>query len=207
MLATLNPLLASGRPRSSQADQAGRALLEALIGVAAGTVLVSAALSLHLAQLQASREALHRQRQSRDAQDLLELLRREIRRAGYTREGVLTAEQQAIVLEGSPGALQLHYRSDPIETDRPTGRASFRLAQGVMQWRTPATGGYQSLLDAQSLAMQAWTVQTETSPSDCRQRVRIRLTSRTGGTRTEPGTTWETLVQRRNHGGMPCEAN
>lgn len=203
MLAPLTPHQASvGRSvqwARRRPAQAGRALLEALIGAATGAALVSSALSVYLMQFHAVREALQRQRQTRDAQDLLEHLRREIRRAGHVREGGLTTEQQAITQDGTPSSLQVHYRSDPVESDRPTGRASFRLAQGVMQWRTPSTGGYQQLLDAQSLALRSWALQPEPSPGDCAQPVRIRFQG------TGVDTAWETLVQRRNHGVMPCE--
>lgn len=203
------------RWRSRKAHR-GHALVEWVIGSAVGLGLALAAVTVFTQQLMVLRESILRQQQERDHQDLGQHLRRELRRAGFSREDARTVEHLGLTLEGTGAALQIHYRSDPADPARPSGPSSLRVSQRTLQWRTPHTGGFQSLHDPQTLALPSWSA-TPTMTTDCRHVLTVELPWERLGSPTNLGRTAaaaptsalqdapQTLViRRRNAGTQPC---
>lgn len=178
----------------------GQALLEWMIGAAIGLTLVMASASVFTEQLRTLRETVLRQRRERDLQDVMEHLRRELRRAGLSHDVARTADHDAILLEGGSASLQLHYRSDSADPTRATGRSTVRLQQKALQWRTPSTGGFQQLLDPQLLPLAGWNVRSQTT-EPCRSRltVVVNLGPPNGDHR-------QMVVRRRNEASPDCSA-
>lgn len=188
----------SGRGRRLiRRRHAGQTLVEWMIGAAIGLILVMAAAAVFTEQLHALRETVWRQRRERDLQDVLEHLRRELRRAGLSLE-TRTPDHDAILLEGAPASLQVHYRSDPADPTRATGRSTFRLQQKALQWRTPSTGGFQQLTDPQLQPVRDWTVQIQAT-EPCRSRLIVSINL---GAPSE--FRHQMIVRRRNEAALAC---
>lgn len=214
------------KPGMRERNDRGHALVEWVIGAAVGLGLAMTAVTVFTQQLQVLRESILRQQQARDHHDLGQHLRRELRRAGFSHEDVRTAEHQALTLEGTGAALQIHYRSDPADPTRQAlspGPSSLRVSQRTLQWRTPHTGGFQSLHDPQTLALPGWSAVPAVT-ADCHHLLTVELPwQRLGGLGSHvsanslasavaaaPSATAHTgsgavlVIRRRNPGPEPC---
>ena len=180
----------------------GQMLVEWIVGMGIGLTLLLSVVSIFSLELQTLRDAVWRQRRERDAQDLMAHLRRELRRAGLSNGAARTAEHEAVTLEGSGSTLQVHYRSDPTDSARATGRSTFRMTGKAMQWRTPSTGGFQQLTDPQVQGLKGWAVVIR-AVEGCGvvMDIAVQMEATTTGAAASAR---RAVARRRNEGGVSC---
>jgi type IV pilus assembly protein PilW len=145
---------------------AGMTLVELMVGLAVGLVIVAAALALTASHLRESRATLQESRLQHDLQAAVEVVTRDLRRAGYwadaaaglSRNGTAALDNPyaSFDLAASNAAVGFSYSRDESENQRvdDNERFGFRLHAGAIEMLL-GSGNWQALTDTGTLVVTA----------------------------------------------------
>jgi prepilin peptidase dependent protein B len=173
----LGPVMTSPRPRprigAGRASARGLSLLELMVGLAVGLFIVATALVVLTAHLRENRSLLLEARLMQDLRTTVELMSRQLRRAGHwgapeaamwqANAPVQANPYAALTVAGATAdAVQFHASRDRLEnhhidSNETTG---FRLQKGVIAMRL-GDGGWQTLTDPAVLKVLDFQLRTE----------------------------------------------
>ena len=128
--------------------QAGLTLVELLVGIAIGLFLITGATSLFISNLDSSRRLLLETRLNQNIRSAAELITRDLRRAGYWNDAVITigsnnAINPNVTITSNPDTANVFYFFNaPGST---TSRVEFSLSNNTLQMNVG--GGPQELTD------------------------------------------------------------
>lgn len=151
--------------RGMQRRQRGLSVLELMIGVTVGMIVVSGALSLFVRNLNGSRLLVNETRLNQDLRSAMDLVTRDLRRAGYwgnaiqgtIAQGATSATSQnpySGVNTASASEVSYEFSRDATE-DNALGVAEqfgFRLSGGALQMNA-GSGGWSDITDTRSITI------------------------------------------------------
>ena len=144
------------RRRSS----AGLSLIELMLALAIGLLIVAAASGLLVVQLREYRSMTLQTRLTQEMRSALELIQRDLRRAGYWGHAGAAGANPYAALDltgsGDASALALRYSLDATENDTldPNEQFGVRLRSGAIELQL-GTGNWQALTDSATLSVTA----------------------------------------------------
>jgi type IV pilus assembly protein PilW len=180
------------RAQPAGTPESGLSLVELMVGLAIGLFIVAGTLSLFANQVSSSRQLLQQARLHQEMRSAMDLVTRDLRRAGAWDNAVLgtvsgaaarpNRYQPIAVFNDAPGADRIEHQftrdaaRGGSENDTVDGYElfGFRLVAGVLQMRLGGAG-YQPLTDPAAIRVNRFTISNGTLP-------RLQLTSACRGT-------------------------
>ena len=141
MLALVTPCPAAA------ASQRGLSLVEMMVGLALGLLVLGGALLLMTHQARALLGLSQSSRFDQDLQEALDVVVREIHRAGFRNSSKLDDAQDRLQWSQTPQETRIDWLSDTSGSVGPAQLMSLRLTGGVLQLKVDTQTGFQSLTD------------------------------------------------------------
>ena len=156
----------------------GLSLVELMVGITIGLFIVAASSLLIATQLQDNRRLLAETQLQQDLRSSVDIITRQLRRAGYTARAEAAVANPALpsgsgepqrndyldltVTAGTSGTVVFDYKRPP---DQATGPFAYRLQSGVIQAQLSGTTGWQELTDKNVLIVEELEITPTTTPN------------------------------------------
>lgn len=156
------------------ANQRGLSIVELMVGIAVGMFLVAGAVTMFVANLTSSRQLLVEARVNQDLRAVVDLISRDLRRAGYWENSISgtiaagaagTTVANPYIAITPTGSSQIEYLFARNADNTPDNNEAFGFRRdvvngiGVIQMKTDATPTWQTLTDPSVLNVPATGLQ------------------------------------------------